>query len=188
MFVGSVALAGQSLHLDSSADRTAFRRWFTFLTESRYYTKKPMREISDGSGLMKWAYREALLNHDESWGHKVELPLFPAMPSVRQFALFQADEPFAPAFVSRNIDEAEPGDLFLFKRAASPSHLMVYIGKSQILPSPKRWVIYLTGKPKEFHKVCLDSLRHDPHPEWRPTPDNPEFLGVWRLDLLRSGE
>jgi uncharacterized protein YfaT (DUF1175 family) len=145
-----------------------------------------MRDISDGNALMRWAYRQALMQHDAAWSHSLELPLFPNMPSVRQFGLTGDAEPFAPHFVSRESEQAQPGDLLLYRRTDLPSHLMVYIGKSQVLPSPKRWVIYLTAQPKQIHKVCLDTLREDPNPEWHPDPDNPDFLGVWRLDLLRS--
>lgn len=182
ILAGSLLFAGQSTHLDSSADRTAFRRWFTFLAESRCYTRKPMRSIADGDALARWAYGQALKRHDGSWSHSVELPLFPVMPSVTQ----ASDEPFAPTFVSRQVDEAEPGDLLMYRRSDWAAHVMVYIGKSQILPSPKRWVVYLTAEPKQFHKVWLDALKVDLHPEWRPTAENPEFLGVWRLGLLRQ--
>ena len=179
---GSLALGGQPVHLKSPDNRTAFRRWFTFLTESRYYAHKPLRDINDGTALMQWAYRQALVQHDAAWAHSVELPLFPYMPSVRQFAPAAGPE---PVFISRELDQAEPGDLLIYRRSELPSHLMVYIGKSQVLPSPRRWVIYLTARPKQIHKVAVDTLREDPNPQWHPDPANPDFLGVWRLDLLR---
>jgi uncharacterized protein YfaT (DUF1175 family) len=82
--VAGLAMAATSPHLNSSSDRKAFRRWFTFLAESRYYAHKPLRDASDPEGLLRWAYHQALRPHDARWYHTVELPLLPAMPSVRQ--------------------------------------------------------------------------------------------------------
>jgi len=176
-----MAVAAPSPHLDSSADRKAFRRWFTFLAESRYYARKPLRGVSDAEGLVRWAYHQALRPHDAGWFRTVELPVLPAMPSVQRYGV--TPETFAPKLVSRDIKDAEPGDLLMFRRSDLQSHVMVYIGQSQILPSPKKWVIYFANSVKDVHKVTVDSLREDPSPAWRPMADNPEFLGVWRLDI-----
>jgi uncharacterized protein len=189
--VAGLAMAATSPHLNSSSDRKAFRRWFTFLTESRYYAHKPLRDASDPEGLLRWAYHQALRPHDARWYHTVELPLLPAMPSVRQNEAGICEshrDPLAPLLVSRNPADAEPGDLLIYRRSDLPPHLMIYIGSSQILPSPKKWVIYLADSPAEIHKVSLDSLRADPSPGWRPEPENPDFLGVWRLDILSEPE
>jgi uncharacterized protein YfaT (DUF1175 family) len=190
--VASLALAAApSPHLNSPSDRKAFRRWFTFLAESRYYARKPLRGVSDADGLLRWAYHQALSRHDARWYHTVELPLLPAMPSVREFEASLCDlhpYPFVPLLVSRNLADAEPGDLLMYRRFDLAAHLMIYIGSSQVVPSPKKWVIYLTNSPKDIHKVSLDSLRDDPSSGWRPAPENPDFLGVWRLDILGEPE
>jgi len=175
-------MAASPARLDSPADRRAFRRWFTFLAESRYYARKPLRGVSDAEGLLRWAYRQALRPHDETWFKSVELPILPAMPSVRNWNL--VPDSSSPTLISRDVKDAQPGDLLLYRRSHLQSHLMIYIGESQVVPSPKKWVIYMAKSAKDIHKLCVDSLREDPSPEWRPTPDNPEFLGVWRLDIL----
>ena len=183
--------AAPSPHLNSPSDRKAFRRWFTFLAESRYYAHKPLPGVSDGDGLLRWAYHQALLAHDARWYHSVELPLLPAMPSVQQFEAGMCEshpDPFAPLLVSRSLADAEPGDLLIFRRSDLAAHLMIYIGSSQIVPSPKKWVIYLANSPRAIHKLSLDALRNDPSPGWRPEADNPDFLGVWRLDILSESE
>ena len=184
ILVALLAYGGTSPRLDSSADRKAFRRWFTFLAESRYYARKPLRGVSDAEGLLAWAYHQALRPHDALWFRSVELPILPAMPSVEQSG--QTATGPAPTLISRDLKDAEPGDLLLYRRSDLESHLMIYIGQSQIVPSPKKWVIYLAKSARDVHKVSLDSLREDPSPEWRPSADNPEFLGVWRLDILRD--
>jgi uncharacterized protein YfaT (DUF1175 family) len=178
---GSLAPASHPLHLDSFEDRTAFRRWFTFLAESRYYARKPLHEVSDGYSLIRWGVRQALAPHDAAWSRTLELPLFPSMPSVRP-GTAAASPAFEPAFVSRDAAAAQPGDLLLYRNAELAAHVMVYIGKSQIIPSSQQWVIYLSAG--SVHKVKLDTLLNDPSPDWRPVPQNPDFRGVWRLDML----
>jgi len=175
-------MAASPPRLDSPADQKAFRRWFTFLAESRYYARKPLSGVSDAEGLLRWAYHQALRPHDAVWFKSVELPVLPAMPSVQKASI--VPDTFSPTLVSRDLKDAQPGDLLLYNRSDLQSHLMIYIGESQIVPSPKKWVIYVVKSVKDVHKLSVDSLRQDPSPEWRPTSDNPEFLGVWRLDIL----
>lgn len=179
--IGSAAFA-VAPGLPTPADRSAFRRWFTFLAESRYYAHKPLREVSDGYSLIRWAGRHALASHDVAWSRTVELPIFPAMPSVRAKLPFAGR--FEPQILTRDLSLAQPGDILLFRRANLTAHVMIYIGQSQIVPSPDRWVIYISGK--RTHKVPLAALRCDPTPEWRPVPGNPDFLGVSRLDILED--
>jgi uncharacterized protein YfaT (DUF1175 family) len=173
--------------LHSAADRTAFRRWFTFLAESRYYAHAPLRGVSDTDGLLSWAYRQALRRHNARWFRSMELPLLPVMPSVCEVGAgvpTSQGDPLRRIFVSRDAADAEPGDLLMYRRAETEARLMIYIGASQVLPSPKKWVIYQTNSPIETHKVTLESLIDDPSPEWRATAENADFLGVWRLDIL----
>lgn len=75
------------LRLDDSADRDAFRRWFTFLAEIQYFTPPAQRpaEISDCAALLRYAYREALRLHDAKWSGASKLELIPALESVRKY-------------------------------------------------------------------------------------------------------
>jgi len=185
IFVCLLTAAVPSASLDLSAERVAFRHWFTFLAESRYYARKQLREVSDGDSLIRWACREAVKEHDASWSHSIELPVLPAMPSVDPTGFNANSNPFAAVLVSKDLNDAEPGDLLIYKRSALAEHSMIYIGRSQVVPSPTAWVVYLTDSPKKVHRVSLQSLLTDPTPEWRPVPENPEFSGVWRLRILR---
>ena len=62
------------LRLADSADRRAFRGWFTLLAESQYFrqTKLPS-EIQDCASLLRYSYREALRRHDSAWANSAAL-------------------------------------------------------------------------------------------------------------------
>ena len=75
------------LRLDSEADRRAFRHWFTFLAESQYYrqARRLPREINDCAALIRFAYREALREHDGAWASDLDLDAAPGEGSVQKF-------------------------------------------------------------------------------------------------------
>ena len=95
-------------------------------------------------------------------------------------------------FVSRDADRAQPGDLLFYRQESDhmPFHSMVYLGPSQIRKDAGRYLVYHTGPdaddPGEIRRPTLDELRHFPEPDWRPLPDNPRFLGVYRWNILRK--
>ena len=99
------------LRLIDPADRDAFRRWFTFLAEVQFYTAPADRpaEISDCSALLRFAYREALRSHDARWAVAANLPLMPALPSVRQYAYPRT--PLGPNLFRIRPGPFAPGDL-----------------------------------------------------------------------------
>jgi hypothetical protein len=60
-----------------------------------------------------------------------------------------------------------------------------------ILTGPAHdWAVYHTGPigagPGEVRRVALDDLLHHPDIRWRPIPENSNFLGVYRWDVLRE--
>jgi uncharacterized protein YfaT (DUF1175 family) len=75
------------LRLQDASDRIAFRRWFTFLAESTYFQKEEERpkEVNDCAALIRYAYREALHNHDGPWATEWHLDHLPATASVRKY-------------------------------------------------------------------------------------------------------
>src|SRR5262249_1084523 len=75
------------LRLDSEEDRRAFRGWFLYLAESQYYRepKRVPREIGDCAALVRFAYREALREHDGRWASELELDAVPGNAPVRKF-------------------------------------------------------------------------------------------------------
>lgn len=75
-----------SLRLHDPADRQAFRRWFTLLAESQYYRgKNAAPEIVDCAALLRFAYREALREHDAAWALAMALPAPVASGEIRQY-------------------------------------------------------------------------------------------------------
>lgn len=88
-------------------------------------------------------------------------------------------------FVSRDLSAARPGDLIFFRLLETDSQY-----HSMVITSPSEWVVYHTGpidhRPGEMRRVLLSDLLQHPDPRWRPTPSNPNFLGVYRWNILRE--
>ncbi|MGA9671530.1 MAG: DUF1175 family protein [Terracidiphilus sp.] len=90
-------------------------------------------------------------------------------------------------FVSRDVREAEPGDLLFYRQfgQSSPWHSMIVtrIGAQAA-------VVYDTGqdhgKAGELRRVSVAELLDHPQPQWRPLLGNPNFLGVYRWNILRG--
>ena len=91
--------------------------------------------------------------------------------------------------VGRDVHFAEPGDLLFYRQfgQSSPWHSMIV---TRIGGQPA--VVYHTGpdhgRPGELRRVLLNELLDHPQPQWRPIPANPNFLGVYRWNILRGSE
>jgi uncharacterized protein YfaT (DUF1175 family) len=90
-------------------------------------------------------------------------------------------------FVSRDFRKALPGDLLFYRQfgQSSPWHSMIVTRAGDDAA-----VVYDTGedhgKPDELRRVALAELLDHPQPQWRPLPGNPNFLGVYRWNILRG--
>src|SRR5271165_2163637 len=74
------------LRLHDPADRAAFRRWFTLLAESQYYRGNNLpAEVDDCAALFRFAYREALREHNATWAHAIVLPVPASAGDVQQY-------------------------------------------------------------------------------------------------------
>ena len=209
------------LRLTDPADQAAFRHWFTTIADFQAIRPRAEvpSEIADCASLLRYAYREALRRHDDTWflatgvevaalpgeirgWHYPETPLGTGLFRVRPGSFEPADATngafaqFADAktlvernafFVSRDLHQAQPGDLLFYRQfgQSSPWHSMIVTriaGQSA--------VVYDTGedhgKPGELRRVLLAELIDHPQPQWRPVPDNPNFLGVYRWNILRG--
>ena len=89
--------------------------------------------------------------------------------------------------VSRDVLAALPGDLLFYRQfgQSSPWHSMIVIRSSGAAE-----VVYDTGpdhgRPGELRRVLLSELLDHPQPQWRPLAGNPNFLGVYRWNILRG--
>ncbi|MBV9762439.1 MAG: DUF1175 family protein [Acidobacteriaceae bacterium] len=110
-----------------------------------------------------------------------------------QFANAQTLQRFNTFLVSRNAAASMRGDLFFFRRGTEgmPFHTMIFIGHSQVAPSALRYVVYDTGPREgrrgEIKRLSMDEVLSYPDPQWRPVAANPNFLGVFRWNILRTG-
>ena len=62
--VGMAAPSAQ-LRLADESDRAAFRGWFVFLADTAFY--RPVAEVTDCAGLIRFAARESLRAHTSEW-------------------------------------------------------------------------------------------------------------------------
>ena len=89
--------------------------------------------------------------------------------------------------VSRDVRLAQQGDLLFFRQfgQSSPWHSMIVAEAGA-----RARVVYHTGtdhgKPGELRRVLLSELLDHPQPQWRPVAQNPNFLGVYRWNILRG--
>jgi len=93
--------------------------------------------------------------------------------------------------VSRDLNAARSGDLLFFRQEGHrmPFHAMIYLGSSSFGQGAD-WLIYHTGPIEghggEIRRVAVSELLRHPEFCWRPLPQNPAFLGVYRWNILRE--
>ncbi|MCX7820736.1 MAG: DUF1175 domain-containing protein [Brevinematales bacterium] len=92
---------------------------------------------------------------------------------------------YSMVFKGRDYRDAEKGDIFFFfddNNLKMPSHSMVFF--KDVEP----YFIYHTGPDitnKGFvKKVFLKELLNHPKIEWRPVPENKNFVGIYRWKIL----
>lgn len=108
-----------------------------------------------------------------------------------QFADAESLRRYNTHFVSRQMNAARPGDLLFFRQEGHtmPFHTMIYVGPSYFTDGSD-WLIYHTGPNDggrgEIRRVTVTELQHHPEFRWRPLPQNPAFLGVYRWNILRE--
>ena len=100
-------------------------------------------------------------------------------------------------FVSRDVRQAQPGDLLFYFQLeqGSPFHSMIFVGRSQWPVEGESAqvddiVVYHTGpigkNLGEMRRVRLEELQRHPSPRWRPVEGNSNFLGVYRWNVLKE--
>jgi hypothetical protein len=73
--------------LNDEADRRNFRRWFASIAESQLYKEDPAwrQDDHDCAGLIRFAYREALKQHDTKWLRRKPFLVDAAIADVRKY-------------------------------------------------------------------------------------------------------
>jgi uncharacterized protein YfaT (DUF1175 family) len=100
--------------------------------------------------------------------------------------------------IGRDLRLARPGDLIFYRQLDqdspydvpgatphhSPFHSMIVCGENG--------VVYHTGPihhgKGEMRRLSVTDLLHHPDARWRPLPENTNFLGVYRWNILREGD
>jgi uncharacterized protein YfaT (DUF1175 family) len=100
--------------------------------------------------------------------------------------------------IGRDLRLARPGDLIFYRQLDqespydvpdvahyhSPFHSMIFCGEMG--------VVYHTGPihhgKGEMRRLLVSDLLHHPDARWRPLPENNNFLGVYRWNILREGD
>lgn len=81
------------LRLDTPSDQETFRRWFVLIAE--FQALRPPedvpREINDCAALLRYAYRNALREHDVAWVRETQIDPPSALPSLEKYRY-----PFTP--------------------------------------------------------------------------------------------
>ena len=179
-------------------------------------------EQRDCAGLVRFAFREALRPHDRLWFQRMGENYDPVAPDLNsniattlngkffrtangtytptdlaegrfsEFADAQTLQAFNVDFVSRDRNQAKPGDLLFFRQPLAqkfPFHVMIFLGEPRVASEGTHdWVVYHTGaSPSDagtVKKVRLAVLDQHPDKRWRPVSTNPNFLGFYRLKIL----
>jgi uncharacterized protein len=179
-------------------------------------------EQRDCAGLVRFAWREAMRPHDRAWFQRMGENYDPVAPDLTsniaaplggklfrsargtylptdvadgrfsEFADAQTLQTFNVDFVSRDRNQAKPGDLLFFHQPyvqKFPFHVMIFLGEPRVASEGTHdWVVYHTGaSPSDagaVKKVRLAVLDQHPDKRWRPVSTNPNFLGFFRLKIL----
>ena len=113
--------------------------------------------------------------------------------SFSEFADARTLKDFNSEFVGRDRRAAQPGDLIFFHQPWAqryPYHVMIFLGAArEASENATDWVVYHTGAMAAdkgtIKKVRLAVLDYHPDKRWRPVEHNRNFLGFYRLKILR---
>jgi hypothetical protein len=105
--------------------------------------------------------------------------------------------------IGRDLRLARPGDLIFYRQLDqespydvpdvthyhSPFHSMIFCGEMGFVyhTGPIRTSSGKQGKG-EMRRLLVSDLLHHPDARWRPLPENANFLGVYRWNILREGD
>jgi uncharacterized protein YfaT (DUF1175 family) len=198
--------------LDTEEDRNAFREWFVRIAESQFLKHNASWNDTerDCAGLIRYSYREALKQHNNTWLLRSGLVVDKNIPDIQKFhypdvpgigdKIFKirsgnAEElesfgsfadaltlsKFNTGFVSRSLTDAKKGDI-LFFRIEGRGKVQFH---SMIVASADKgpiMLIYHTGKQDVIKRV--ESVYLKGSEVFNPDEKNERFLGVFRFHIL----
>lgn len=203
----ATALASSTASPDPDAlspqQSAAFRAWFTRIVDQQMRCgPTPRWTQRDCAGLVRFAVGETLKPHDSKWlraNGMTSLADASSMPPELQLSASQrtianrwtrvdgSTGAYASAialiqrnsrFVSKDVNQALPGDLLFFDQG-DDQHLMIWLD---------RYIAYHTGTvtPTDtgLRAVAVSDLMQWKDSRWQPLDGNPNFVGVFRLDFL----
>lgn len=181
------------------AQSAAFRAWFVRIVgEQLRQGPSPRWTQQDCAGLVRFAVNETLRTHDHDW-LKANGVSNRYLPPELQLTLEQktlrnrwkqfdgGSGPFVTAigliqdnsrFVSKDINQANPGDLLFFDQGED-QHLMIWTGS---------YIAYHRGSATQhdhgLRAVSVNQLLNWKDTRWQPRIDNPNFIGIFRFSFL----
>lgn len=187
----------------SPQQSAAFRAWFVRIVDQQMRRgPTPRWTQRDCAGLVRFAVGETLKTHDTKWlraNGMTSLVDTSSMPPELQLSASQrgianrwtqldgSTGAYASAialiqrnsrFVSKDVNQALPGDLLFFDQG-DDQHLMIWLD---------RYIAYHTGTvtPTDtgLRAVAVSDLMQWKDSRWQPLDGNPNFVGVFRLDFL----
>lgn len=187
----------------SPQQSAAFRAWFVRIVDQQMRRgPTPRWTQRDCAGLVRFAVGETLRPHDTRWlraNGMTGLADTSSMPPELQLSASQrgianrwtqldgSTGAYASAialiqrnsrFVSKDVNQALPGDLLFFDQG-DDQHLMIWLD---------RYIAYHTGTvtPTDtgLRAVAVSDLMQWKDSRWQPLDGNPNFVGVFRLDFL----
>jgi uncharacterized protein YfaT (DUF1175 family) len=197
--------------LNTEEDRMSFRRWFVRIAESQFLKsgRSWNSHERDCAGLIRYAYREALKRHDDTWHRRNAIIIDKNLPDIRKFTypdvprigmrIFKVKEgPYGDlstfgsfadvsalarlncVFITRDLSDALPGDILFFRFEEN----MNAAYHSMIVTRDEKGSIALV-----YHTGTADMIKRvDPlylaGSIYEVSPGNPRFLGVYRFHIL----
>jgi len=188
--------------LDDETDRRNFRRWFVSIAESQLYKEDPAwrKDDHDCAGFIRFAYREALKQHDSKWLGSKPFLVDAAIADVRKYNYPKVPLLQTKIFRTRdgNFDETNLTDTTFAVTALAAklrSYNTVFLGKSLEHAQPGDLLFFLnTGDAQmpQHSMIFLGDTRRpasfDDHVIYHtgPRDDQPGVLKKVRLvDLLK---
>jgi len=195
------ALTGEpvtDIRLDTEQS-TIFRVWMVrLINEQIRQGPNPRWFHRDCAGLVRFAVNETFKPHDAKWlrnngmsNHSLPPDLhlrLEQQPLLQGWSQLDGKRaPFATAqvliqrntrFVSKDLNQALPGDLLFFD-CGDDQHLMVWMG---------RYIAYHTGTETKtdngLRTVTIQQLMQWKDTRWHPQQNNPNFIGLFHLAFL----